>query len=386
MPEACGPGAQAGVGGPPEGVAPVCGEPQNGQKAVPSLRVALQVEHLIIAFREQQYTPFSACFCIPWYSRQTSSAWDNPLLKVFCHTHLTAPRCEAVMFDAEIPSRYIEAHYEPSDRLAVVLINRETGAIKQEFGSAEFLASPRYQAHLRAANAHGADVYLTVNTLKPDARRRTKTDVAAIRHLYLDIDEGGPATLSRLLLDRDMPKPHSVLESSPGKYQVLWQVENFSPQHAETVVRGLARRFGADAAVWDTARVLRLPGFRNHKYETPHYVVEIPNSAPSYRLRPLDFPAFTKATPQAVEPGDGTPHRQAGSHHSQSERDWAFANRALDRGEDPAVIKQKIASFRHDKHNPVSYAERTVDKAQTARNPSPTRPHRRSGNSHGPGF
>ena len=214
------------------------------------------------------------------------------------------------MFDAEIPSRYIEAHYEPSDRLAIVLINRKTGAIKHEFGSAEFLASPRYQAHLRAANAHGADVYLTVNTLNPDAKRRTKTDVAAIRHLYIDIDEGGPAALNKLLLDRDMPKPHSVLESSPDKYQVLWQVENFSAEHAETVIRGLARQFGADAAVWDTARVLRLPGFRNHKYETPHYVVEIPNSPPPYRLRPLDFPAFPESAPQAAEPGDGQNHRQ----------------------------------------------------------------------------
>jgi DNA primase RepB-like protein len=291
------------------------------------------------------------------------------------------------MFDPEIPSRYIEAHYEPGDRLAVLLINRKTGVVKHEFGSAEFLASPRYQAHLRAANAHGADVYLSVNTLKPDARRRTKTDIAAIRHLYLDIDEGGPAALNKLLLDRDMPKPHSVLESSQGKYQVLWQVENFSAEHAETVVRGLARRFGADAAVWDTARVLRVPGFRNHKYETPHYVAEIPNSPPPYRLRPLDFPAFPDSTSQTAEPGNVASHRQAGyAHHSQSERDWAFANRALERGEDPAVIKQKIATFRHDKHNPVSYAERTVNKAQTARNRSPARPHRRPGNSQGPNF
>jgi hypothetical protein len=290
------------------------------------------------------------------------------------------------MYDTDIPSRYIEAHYEPGDRLAVVLINRETGAIKHEFGSAEFLASPRYQAHLRAANAHGADVYLTVNTLNPDAKRRTKTDIAAIRHLYLDIDDGGPAALRRLLLDGDMPKPHSVLESSPGKYQVLWQVENFSAEHAETVVRGLARQFGADTAVWDTARVLRLPGFRNHKYEAPHYVVEIPNSPPPYRLRPLDFPTFPESAPQAAEPDEVSSHRQAGGHQSQSERDWAFAKRALDRGEDPAVIKQKIASFRHDKHNPVSYAERTVDNARTTHHRSPTRPHRRPGNSNGPSF
>jgi hypothetical protein len=291
------------------------------------------------------------------------------------------------MFDPQIPSRYIDSHYEPGDRLAVLLINRQTGDIKHEFDSAEFLASPRYQAHLRAANAQGADVYLTVNALNPDARRRTKADVAAIRHLYLDIDEGGPAALSLLLASPDVPKPHSVLESSPGKYQVLWQVENFSAQQAETVVRGLARQFGGDPAVWDTARVLRLPGFRNHKYDTPHYVAEIPHSAPPYRLRPLDFPAFPESAPQATEAGNVPPCRQAGyAHHSQSERDWAFANRALERGEDPAVIKQEIAAFRHDKHNPAYYAGRTVDRAQTERNRSTAPRHPRPGNSHGPDF
>jgi hypothetical protein len=291
------------------------------------------------------------------------------------------------MLDPEIPSRYIEAHYELTDRLAIVLINRQTGAIKHEFGSAEFFASSRYQAHLRAANAHGSDVYLTVNTLKPDAKRRTKADVETIRHLYLDIDKGGDAALDKVLLHPDVPKPHSVLETSPGKYQVLWRVENFSAQHAETVTRGLARKFGADAGVWDSARVLRLPGFRNHKYDTPHYVVEIPSSPPPYKLRPLDFLAFpAESTPQATEPGDVSTHREARSHHSQSERDWAFAHRALDRSENPAAIKEKIASFRHDKHNPTDYAERTVDKAQAARNRSPAHPRRRPGNSHGPDF
>jgi hypothetical protein len=142
----------------------------------------------------------------------------------------------------------------------------------------------------------------------------------------------------------------------------------------------------ADAAVWDIARVLRLPGFRNHKYETPHYVVEIPNSSPPYRLRPLDFPVFPESAPRAVEHGDVTPNRKAGSNHSQSEEDWAFANRALDRGEDPAVIKQKIATFRHDKHNPGSYAERTVDKAQAHRTQSPPKPPKRPGPPQTPDF
>jgi hypothetical protein len=52
----------------------------------------------------------------------------------------------------------------------------------------------------------------------------------------------------------------------------------------------------------------------------------------------------------------------------------------------PFALKQKIAAFRHDKHNPADYAERTVDKAQATRQRSPARPHGRPGNSNGPGF
>jgi hypothetical protein len=59
MPEGSGTEAEACGAGPPGEEAPVCGAPQNAQKAVPSLRVAPQVEHLIIVIREQ-YTPHRA--------------------------------------------------------------------------------------------------------------------------------------------------------------------------------------------------------------------------------------------------------------------------------------------------------------------------------------
>ena len=41
----------------------------------------------------------------------------------------------------------------------------------------------------------------------------------------------------------------------------------------EEIERGLVADTGADPAVVDIARVLRLPGFYNHKYSRPHMVV-----------------------------------------------------------------------------------------------------------------
>jgi hypothetical protein len=51
---------------------------------------------------------------------------------------------------------------------------------------------------------------------------------------------------------------------------------------------------------------------------------------------------------------------------SQSEHDWAYAKRALARGDDPEEVMRRIADFRAgEKHDPSDYARRTVTKAQT---------------------
>src|SRR5215472_11978624 len=52
-------------------------------------------------------------------------------------------------------------------------------------------------------------------------------------------------------------------------------------------------------------------------------------------------------------------------HKSQSEDDWAFAKRALARGDDPEEVIRRIADYRaDDKHDPEYYAQYTVLKAQ----------------------
>jgi hypothetical protein len=50
---------------------------------------------------------------------------------------------------------------------------------------------------------------------------------------------------------------------------------------------------------------------------------------------------------------------------SQSEHDWAFAKRALARGDDPEAVIQRIADYRsEDKPDSHYYARHTVTKAQ----------------------
>jgi hypothetical protein len=50
---------------------------------------------------------------------------------------------------------------------------------------------------------------------------------------------------------------------------------------------------------------------------------------------------------------------------SQSEHDWAYAKRALARGDDPEEVIRRITDYRaDDKHDPAYYARHTVLKAQ----------------------
>jgi hypothetical protein len=259
----------------------------------------------------------------------------------------------------EIPGDYIRRHYAPDDWLAAVLIYRGDATVRHEFARAAQIAAPKYQAHLRAANASGADIYLSVNTLKPGARSRTKADIDEVRHLYLDIDVDGDDVLANMRADASVPPPNSLLSSSPGKYQLLWNVEGFGKDEAEAAVRGLAAKFNADQAVWDCARILRIPGFRNCKYATRHYVRETESRDAIYA--PKDFPVFADL-PRAA-PAMTAAARPAGG--SQSERDWAYALRKLKAGISPTEIQARIAEYRAGtKARPEYYAHRTVARAQ----------------------
>ncbi len=94
-----------------------------------------------------------------------------------------------------------------------------------------------------------------------DARGRTKNDIAVVRHLYLDLDRNGLQSLKAIRDDARLPSPSYILNTSEGKYQVIWKVIGHDMERAEKLQRAMALEHGADRAATDVTRVLRIPGF-----------------------------------------------------------------------------------------------------------------------------
>jgi len=260
----------------------------------------------------------------------------------------------------EIATDYIRNNFDPDDRIAVVLMNKRDGSAVQRIASAEKIASPEFQAWLRHMNAQKHEVYISMNTLRDGAHRRTKEDVDRVRHVYLDFDENGTAAVDALLKREDIPKPNYVINSSPDKWQVVWKVEGCEKDQAEEINRGMVRDTGADPAATDVARVLRLPGFYNHKYGKSHFVTVETRS--TRVVTPELFPRFETEARYV-----GSRAHMSGAENSkgitQSERDWAYVKRALVRGTDPGTLMEELRLRRSDKSDPDDYARRTVEKA-----------------------
>ncbi len=262
-------------------------------------------------------------------------------------------------------SEYILDNFEHSNRIAMLVLNRDFGETIQRITSAEKAASPEFQAWLRYKNANGSDIYIGMNPLRKDAATRTKEDIESIRHVYLDLDHGGPEVLEAVENSGAVPKPNYVLNSSPEKHQVVWRVEGMSLEEAEGLLHAMAREFGGDPAATDATRVLRVPGFANKKYDTNFYVEARRESTETYRLRDFKLHIDSQDSPRHNYDNRAKRESSPRTNLSQSEHDWAFAKRALARGDDPEEVIRQIARYRNsDKSDPENYARLTVTKAR----------------------
>jgi len=264
------------------------------------------------------------------------------------------------------PVEYVRCLFEPPDRLAILVRNRERSETTQRIATAGTIAEDSFQQWLRFKNQKQmADIYVGMNPLKLEARARTKEDIHSIRHLYLDLDHDAQRSLAAVEQSNLVPQPNVVIATSPNKFQLVWRVEGFSLEQAEAVLRAMARKFGGDPAATDSTRVLRLPGFVNRKYDAEFTVsAKIRNEQ---RHTPHNFRLRTDPAELDHRPTRTTSGRQASSIRqplSQSEHDWAFAKRSLAKGVAAEEVIRQIAAFRaNDKHNPDDYAQRTVTKA-----------------------
>jgi hypothetical protein len=262
-------------------------------------------------------------------------------------------------------SEYVYALHTPSDHVAVLVRNRIRQQTTQRILSAETIASAPFQSWLREQNESGADIFIGMNPVREGSRSRTKEQIREIRHTYLDLDEEAGNYLQAIRTSGDVPPPNFVLDTSPGKHQVVWRTEGLDSTRAETLLRAMASQYGGDPAATDISRLLRLPGFTNRKYNEAfvvrvHYETDSVYHLQDFRVQE-DSPESTR---QLGGSQTGVRKIPAG-HRSQSEADWAYAKRALSRGDNPEEIISRIADFRaEDKADPWYYARLTVIKAQ----------------------
>jgi hypothetical protein len=191
--------------------------------------------------------------------------------------------------DRNAPVQFLRTVFEAGDWVAILLKSGRRSEVHQRVGPLSRIHSDRFQRWLRAMNAHQFNVFVSVNAISPGRRSRRRNAIGAVRHVFLDADDDGPAVIARIDARRDLPSPSYVLQSSPNHVHVFWRVTGFEPGAVELLQKQLARELRTDPAATPVTQNTRLPGFFNHKRTEPHLVtIEYLNT--KVRYGPEDFP------------------------------------------------------------------------------------------------
>lgn len=123
---------------------------------------------------------------------------------------------------------------------------------------------------LHRHNQNGCGVFVTVN--QTDLSGRKAENIRRVRGLWVDFDTADHERLDRLISMDGIP-PNLIVESSAGKHHAYWIIEEGGEiplnQFTELQKR-LIHLFagdGADKAIHDLPRVMRLAGFYHRKGE-----------------------------------------------------------------------------------------------------------------------
>ncbi|AGK59917.1 hypothetical protein HYPDE_41243 [Hyphomicrobium denitrificans 1NES1] len=139
----------------------------------------------------------------------------------------------------------------------------------------------------QTANEKGYGVFVTVN--ETDGAGIKAKNITRVRAVFADFDDGLP--------DQFPLQPSMIVQTSPGKAQVYWLVEDdMAPAQFASIEARLVQTYNADKNAKDIARVLRVPGFMHTKGEPfPVKLVSPKNgkNAKRYNTRQLldAFPA-----------------------------------------------------------------------------------------------
>jgi hypothetical protein len=127
---------------------------------------------------------------------------------------------------------------------------------------AQIFHGTREQVHAQLVElqCHGAGVFVTLN--ETDGLGRRTQNIIRVRAYAFDTDGAPLRNGERLGL-----LPTAIIESSPGRYWVVYLIED-APLDAANFKRTqkqLAQLMESDESVCDLPRVMRLPGFLHQK-------------------------------------------------------------------------------------------------------------------------
>jgi len=116
--------------------------------------------------------------------------------------------------------QFIDTLFASSEVVALALIN-PTGVVQHSFVEASKANTREFFDALTKLN-ESFNIYSAMNPFKPElvgqSKGRTKENVAAVKRVYVDIDENGAQAVENILKSDKVPQPTVVLESSPGKF------------------------------------------------------------------------------------------------------------------------------------------------------------------------
>ena len=141
---------------------------------------------------------------------------------------------------ADIAADFLTRCFAPGESIALLLRRENPDGILQRIAPLERALAPRYLGWLAHENSIGANVYVAANPVHSGSRKRTKESIAAVRHLYLDLDTDGEARLASLRASDAVPTPNAIVSTSLGKYQILWRVDGFTLEQQESALKLLA--------------------------------------------------------------------------------------------------------------------------------------------------
>lgn len=124
-------------------------------------------------------------------------------------------------------------------------------------------------------NNQGYGAFIIVN--ETDGQGRKLENFTRVRAHFADLDDPNYASQSLNVAANMFPAPSFWVNTSPGKAHVYWPSVAYNDHETFDLIQAkLIAHLNGDTNARDLARILRLSGTLNCKYETPHLVTCAP--------------------------------------------------------------------------------------------------------------